>query len=63
MRMWIVLESVCNIRKICAPETGIRGWLIESATISMKIVGTVFQTEHVTYIIRITFEHEYWSLD
>ena len=34
-------------------EGSFRGRLINSATSSAKIIGTVFNTKHITYIIRI----------
>ena len=34
-------------------EGSIRGRLIEFATSSSKIIGTVFDTRHITYIIRM----------
>ena len=34
-------------------EGSVRGRLIEFATSSSKIIGTVFDTRHITYIIRI----------
>ena len=49
----MVPESTCNIRKGFLLEGSIRGRLIESATSSSKIIGTVFDTKHITYIIRI----------
>ena len=49
----MVPESTCNIRKGFVPKGSIRGRLIESATSSSKIIGTVFDTKHITSIIRI----------
>ena len=44
-------------------KTGIRGRLIESATITTKIVSTFFDSKHITYIINIAFARKYQSLD
>ena len=49
----MVPESTCNIRKGFVLEGSIRVRLIEFATSSSKIIGTVFDTKHITYIIVI----------
>lgn len=49
--------------KIIVRERSIRDLLIKSATTTNKIVLTDFHTKHITYIIRIAFEHKYKSLD
>jgi len=46
-------------RKIL-PQTSILGRLIESATISSKIEGTVVQTERIIYILQIICQ--FWQI-
>ena len=46
----IAAESACNIRKRFRLESScIWDRLIESATITTQVVGTVFHTKHITY--------------
>ena len=59
----MVPESTGDIRKGFVLEGSIRGRLIKSATSSSKIIGTVFYTKHITYIIWIAFEHKCESLN
>ena len=44
-------------------KTGIKGRLIESDTITTKIVGTFFDSKHIAYITGIAFVHKCQSLD
>ena len=55
MQRYIVPEAARNIRKRSVLKTSIGGRLIESVTIAAKIVSTVFDSEHITYIIGIAF--------
>ena len=57
MQRYLVPEAACNIRKRSVFKTSIRGRLIESATIAAKIVNTVFDSKHITYIICLLKEH------
>lgn len=46
----IAVESACNIRKRFELESScIRDRLIESATLTTQVVGTVFHSKHITY--------------
>ena len=63
MQRYIVSEVARNIRVRSVFKTGIRGRLIESATTATKIVGTFFDSKHITYIIGIAFVHKCQNLD
>ena len=63
MQMYIVPEAARKLRKRSVIKTSIGGRLIESATIAAKIVSTVFDSKHITYIIGIAFVHKCQSLD
>ena len=63
MQRYIVPEAACSIRERSVFKTGIRGPLIESATITTKIVGTFFDSKHIAYITGIAFVHKCQSLD
>ena len=63
MQNYIVPEAVHNIRKRSVFKTSIGGRLIKCATIAAKIVSTVFDSKHITYVIGIAFVHKCQSLD
>ena len=63
MQRWIFPELARNIQKRSVFKTSIGGRLIESATIAVKILSTVFDSKHITYIIGIAIVHKCQSLD
>ena len=63
MQRYIVPEAARNISERSVFKIGIRGRLIESATITTKIVSTFFDSKHIAYIIGIAFVHKCQSLD
>ena len=63
MQRYIVSEAARNLRKRSVFKTSIGGRLIDSATIAAKIVSTVFDSKHITYIIGIAFVHKCQSLN
>ena len=52
-----------QIRERSVFKTIIRGWLVESAPIAAKIVGTFVDSNHITYIIGIAFVHKCQNLN
>ena len=51
MQRYLVPEAARNIRERSVFKTGIRGRLIESATVTTKIVSTFFDSKHIAYIM------------
>ena len=58
MQRYVVLEAARNIRERSVFKTSVGGRLIESATIAVTIVSTVFDSKHITYIIGLAFVHK-----